>query len=152
VLSGKVAVVTGASQGLGKAICEAFIQQNASVCNLDITPPAGNKNAKYFSCDLSNSDSCIDAVDSVVQSFGQIDILVNCAGILIRGKIDDDSALETFEKTMQVNVTGMVRMVRACLTELKMGSGIILNIASIQSYVALQILSHITLQKALYCN
>lgn len=137
MLEGKVAVITGGNQGLGKALCGALNEAGADVCSLDISEPVNNKDVQFYCCDVSNEQGCTKAIEQVIKQFGRIDILVNCAGVLIRDSIDSDTALVGYEKTMQVNVTGIVNMVRACLPALKVGGGSIVNIASIQSFIAL---------------
>ncbi len=146
MLSGKVAVVTGAHQGLGRAIGNAFLSNNACVSFLDIAANSSSEScSKSFSvsphnvvCDVSGGDDCNEAIARVVDRFGKIDIVVNCAGVLIRDRLDSNTALAGYEKTMQVNVGGIINMVRAALPELKKSNGVILNVASIQSFVALK--------------
>lgn len=138
MLDGRVAVVTGGRQGLGRAICDAFLSVNAKVCSLDLLPTSTKTSVLEIQCDVASGESCSAAIAQVMENFGRIDILVNCAGVLIRDTLDSDSALAGYDKTMQVNVLGVVNCVRACLPELKKSAGTILNVASIQSFTALR--------------
>lgn len=146
MLTGKVAIVTGANQGLGLAICRAFLDANAQVSALDKNPRSNSPQSMageqsdamiHVRCDVSSERQCRDAVCHTLDRFGRIDILVNCAGILIRDRLDSETALAGYDKTMQVNVRGIVNMVRGALPGLERSSGVILNLASIQSFVAL---------------
>jgi glucose 1-dehydrogenase len=92
-IKAKIAVVTGAARGIGRACAERFIAEGAKVALLDIDQAAGEKtaneigasgNAAFFHCDVGYKQSVDDAMANVLRKFGQIDILVNNAGIIRR--------------------------------------------------------------------
>jgi NAD(P)-dependent dehydrogenase (short-subunit alcohol dehydrogenase family) len=72
----------------------------------------------------------------VARDHGEVSILVNNAGILLRGSVDRDAADDEWDRTLQVNVTGTYNMVRAFLPALKQTKGTIVNLGSIQSFVS----------------
>ena len=89
-LTGKVAIVTGASRGIGRAICLALAREGANVGLCDILPnPETARKIRSMGqgvlevqCDIRRKASILSAVNQIVDSFGRIDILVNNAGIL----------------------------------------------------------------------
>src|SRR4051794_6783665 len=92
-ISGKVAVVTGAARGIGRACAERLLAEGARVALLDIEREAGaqtarelgsDKDAVFLECDVGYKKPVDDAVSAVLQKFGRIDILVNNAGIIRR--------------------------------------------------------------------
>lgn len=135
----QVVLVTGAGQGMGQEIVEFFAHAGAKVAALDINTDAVNKtiealpqpkNAIGLTANISSSVSVQEAVESVVQKFGRLDVLINCAGV---GSFD--SFLETpdehWDKVIGVNLTGTFYCCREAAKEMaKQGSGNIINISS----------------------
>ncbi len=123
---GKVAIITGAASGIGKACVEAFLSKGAAVAALDINPDiielfnAGN--VKGIVCDITDDTSIKQAVQQCVATFGGIDILVSNAGAFPPSvKIADmDSA--TLQQSMQLNFNGHISMMRECAPFLEYGS------------------------------
>lgn len=138
VLDGKVAIITGAAQGIGKAIASRFAAEGAKVAMLDTAHSALGKAvneigqaALPLEADISNERSVGNAVSHAVSQLGEIDILVNnAAARSIRAKITELS-LETWEQALRVNLTGAFLMCRCVLPSMqRSGSGMIINIAS----------------------
>ncbi len=102
--SGKVAVITGASSGIGAEICRQLANRNAQVAGFDIAP-SSNKDIACFACDVTDLQNVQQAVAQVVDRFGTIDILVNCAGIVA---LDNAETLPTtyWHDTININLTG----------------------------------------------
>ncbi|MEO5859346.1 MAG: glucose 1-dehydrogenase [Pyrinomonadaceae bacterium] len=140
-LSGKTAIVTGGSRGIGKEMAEGLAEAGANVmlCArraewLDETVEgfrAKNMNVAGRVCDVSKPSEVQSVVDATVEHFGSVDVLVNNAGISW-GAMPEDMPLEQWQKVLDVNLTGCFLMAQAAGRQmLKQGSGSIINIASI---------------------
>ena len=147
-LNGKTAFITGGNRGLGLAMAKALAEAGANIAIISRDEKA-NKEAVQFinstygvgcisvSCDITSEESVKKAVDTTIAKFDKIDILINSAGINIRGKIEDMS-LEDFNKVQQVNVTGSWLVSRAILPGMKKsGYGRIINLGSMLSVTAI---------------
>ena len=126
---GKKALVTGAAGGIGKSLVRKLRAEGASVAITDIT--IGNVEAEaHFPGDLSAAQFCDELPSKATDALGGLDILINNAGIIRRGKVteatDDD-----FKSTMAVNIEAPFRLCRSTIPILvKNGGGSIVNIAS----------------------
>ena len=126
---GKKVLVTGATGGIGKSLVRKLRAEGASVAITDIT--IGNVEAEaHFPGDLSAAQFCDDLPNKAKDALGGLDILINNAGIIRRGKIteatDDD-----FKSTMAVNIEAPFRLCRSTIPILaKNGGGSIVNISS----------------------
>lgn len=143
-LDNKVAIITGASSGMGEAITKRFAQEGAMVVAIarrkeklqgvidEITADGGKAVAVVG--DVTREEDVWNAVKTAVDTFGKLDIVVNNAGILDKvdpvGETDD----ETWQRVFDVNVTGPMRFYRAAIPEmLKQGKGIFITVASVAS-------------------
>lgn len=142
-LTGKVALVTGASSGIGRAIAIALAGQGANVVvaarrtdrldELVKQLSAEGKGAHAVRCDVTNKDDISSAVAETVKRFGRLDILVNNAGVAAMSPILSMTD-EVWEKTLTTNLTSYAFMVKAAVPEMqKAGGGRIINIASVAS-------------------
>ncbi len=108
--NGKVAVVTGAARGIGKAVADALEKSGARVAALDIA--FANKGKNQFSVDVADSIAVNNTISAVENQLGEIDYLVNVAGILRMGSLlecsDDD-----WQRTFAVNTTGAFNLCRS---------------------------------------
>lgn len=140
-LSGKVAVVTGAASGMGKAIAELFAEEGAKVVISDLNLENAYKvvngieakggSAIAVAANVAVEEDVQRLIDHAVNEFGTVDILVNNAGIMDNFVPAGDLTDELWEKVFAVNTTGPMRTTRKVLpifTEKK--SGVIVNIAS----------------------
>ncbi len=139
-LDNKVAVITGAGSGIGRAIANCFAANGADVRIFENNPEhakqaeaeihEGGGKASAHACDVGDGDSVRGAFDEIFRS-QRVDILVNNAGIAHVGNIESTSA-DDFERIFRVNVKGMYNCMRACVPHMKQnGGGVILNMASI---------------------
>lgn len=147
-LNDKVAFITGGNRGLGLAMGKALAEAGASIAIISRDEKANKESAQLINstygvpcisicCDITSEESVTNAVNTTIAEFGRIDILINSAGINIRGKIEDMS-LEDFNKVQQVNVSGSWLVSRAILPGMKAnGYGRIINLGSMLSVVAI---------------
>ncbi|MDR3712966.1 MAG: glucose 1-dehydrogenase [Puia sp.] len=147
-LDGQVALVAGGNRGLGLAMVKALAEAGACIC-IAARDEKVNRQAEASIreaypmvatmstvCDVVSEESVKNAVAATLERFGRIDILVNSAGINIRGKIEELSP-EDFNKVQQVNVTGSWLVSREVLPVMRRnGYGRILNIGSMLSLIA----------------
>ncbi len=136
--SGLVAIVTGGSSGIGLAIADELARRGARVAALDLAPQEGVSHHQ-IRCDVSDSASVEAAVAEAVAHFGQLDIVVNNAGIGAAGTVEDNSD-EEWINVFHVNVLGMARVTRAALPHLRRSSSAaVVNTSSIAATVGLPV-------------
>jgi 2-keto-3-deoxy-L-fuconate dehydrogenase len=134
-LKGKVAFVTAAGQGIGRAIAEAFVAEGAKVIATDLD--AGKlkdlKKAKVYALDVTSTEAVNALAQKVIKEFGAPDILANCAGFVHQGNILECSEAD-WDRSFDINVKSMHRTLRAFVPAmLKDGGGSVINIASVAS-------------------
>ena len=136
-LKGKVALVTAAGQGIGRAIAEAFTREGAKVIatDVDATKLKGLKSAKRLALDVRSNEAVEKLAKDVAKEFGALDILVNCAGFVHQGSALDCSDAD-WDFSFDLNVKSMHRTIRAFLPAmLKKKSGAIINMSSAVSSI-----------------
>ena len=134
-LKDKVAFVTAAGQGIGRAIAEAFIAEGAKVVatDLDAAKIKSLKKAATFALDVRSTDKVNALAKAVIKEFGPPDILMNCAGYVHQGSVLDCSE-QDWDFSFDLNVKSIHRVLSAFLPAmLKNGGGSIINIASVAS-------------------
>jgi len=144
-LEGKVAVITGASMGIGEAIAKLFLQEGAKVvlCSRDLarTKAAehrinGGANTLSVACDVSKRDQVDALVKAAVARFGRIDIFVNNAGFGLNGAVADMDMAE-FRRMFDTNLFGTVECMQAVIPIMRQqGGGDIVNISSVSGHIS----------------
>jgi len=140
-IEGKVAIVTGAASGMGRATAELFADEGAKVAAIDINAEplqqvvdgitCAGHDAKGWPLDLADADAIKAVINDVASHFGAIDILVNNAGISIPVAIDSDEFEAAWDKSFAVMITAHTRTIRAALPYLRKSEHPrIVNIAS----------------------
>ena len=149
-LRGKVALVTGAGRGIGKAIADALAANGARVFYSDIdfeaalSAAAGAVGGTALHLDVSAPDQAEQGVVEVLRSEGKLDILVNNAGInTLHHRVNIDRfPLEEWDRIVKVDLTGLFLMSKAAAAPMvRQGSGRIINIASVVGLVPLRLQS-----------
>jgi 3-oxoacyl-[acyl-carrier protein] reductase len=157
-IAGKVAVVTGAASGMGRATAHLLADEGAAVAVLDRSGPelddvahdiAGNGGrAVAVEVDLADGAATDAAIATVRGALGPIDILVNNAGVSLGTAIDDDGYDAAWASTLAVNLTAYTRTIRAALEDLRRdGAGRIVNVASTEGLGATARISPYTASK-----
>ena len=137
-LEKKIAIVTGAGQGIGKSIASALAINGATVVlasrsieNLKVTASELNSNSLIVQTDVSNENSVINLVETVKKELGSVDILVNNSGVAGPTKRCEDITLEEWEDCFSVNMTGMFLVSKYVIPLMKEKSyGRIINVSS----------------------
>ncbi|BCB02976.1 3-oxoacyl-ACP reductase FabG [Bacillus sp. KH172YL63] len=141
-LDGKVALITGAANGIGYAAAEMFVKEGCSIALVDFDREAGEERvrsldelaqgrAAFFQGNVADRASVDSFMNDVKEHFGRIDILINNAGITRDGMLHKLSP-EDFQKVMDVNVTGVFNCTQAVLPHLiQQGKGKIINTSSV---------------------
>lgn len=158
-LAEKVALVTGSSSGIGRAIALQFAQEGADLVLCDLQPDSRleeeqptteeavvlqGRQALFVTCDVSNPQAVDQAVTRALARFGRIDVLVNSAGIFIRNGVEAVSDSE-WDRVIGVNLKGCFHTCRRVLPEMaRQGRGKVVNISSIHGILG-------TGEAATYC-
>ncbi|MGN9846054.1 SDR family NAD(P)-dependent oxidoreductase [Nonomuraea sp. H19] len=135
---GRVALITGAGSGIGRAMALAFARAGAHVVACDIDPNSAKQTAADIGdtafavpADISDESSVTALVHAAVNAFGRIDVLCNNAGIMDTMALPADISVELWQRVLAVNLTGTFLVTHAVLPHmLKQGSGAIVNTAS----------------------
>jgi NAD(P)-dependent dehydrogenase (short-subunit alcohol dehydrogenase family) len=134
-LEGKVAIVTGAANGIGQAMTGVFVDEGATVLAADIRPEVvdvwkGNDAVMAVQTDITRSESVDEIVRTAEKDAGRLDILCNVAGIIDHLSLLDETTDEIWDRVMDINLKAPFRLCRAALPLLLTRGGSIVNIAS----------------------
>jgi rhamnose utilization protein RhaD (predicted bifunctional aldolase and dehydrogenase)/NAD(P)-dependent dehydrogenase (short-subunit alcohol dehydrogenase family) len=124
-LQGKVALVSGAASGIGKACVESLAAQGAAVVAVDINPQVTTLFTKReilgLACDVTQEKAIGQVLEKTMTHFGGLDILVSNAGIFPESEALKDLNPSTWEKSLNVNLTSHQRLLKACIPYLSLG-------------------------------
>jgi NAD(P)-dependent dehydrogenase (short-subunit alcohol dehydrogenase family) len=138
--SPNVAVVTGAARGIGKAIADRFAHEGYAVRGLDVEGGEGSQalqagKVTLARCDVSVEEEVAAAISSVETEAGAIDVLVNVAGVIVVGPVEELSYAD-FRRMVEVNLGGQWLTVKYAVGKMKQRrAGVIVNIASVSGHV-----------------
>ncbi len=131
-LQDRVAIITGASSGIGEVIAQFYLKEGAKVYGCGLEPAAHISDPGFFyqQSNICEEDQAKKVVAGCVERFGGVDILVNCAGVTGMGTIDDTSVAE-FRRQFEINVFGLYTMTKAAIDEVRKSEhAVIINIVS----------------------
>ena len=133
ILAGKVAVITGASRGLGREMALALNGAGAKVAAVSRNPTEPGA----FHCDVSREDDVAALEKAVIERYGAVDILINNAGVNVRKNVTDFT-LDEWNHVVGTNLTGAFLICRAFIPQMKgRGYGRIINMTSMMAHVSL---------------
>ncbi len=141
-LNGKVAVITGAASGMGKAIAKLYAKEGAFVVVADMNMPGAEAvvseivseggSAVAVMCNVTKEEDVSRVIETAVNKYSTVDILVNNAGIMDNFEAADELKDDQWEKVFAVNATGSMRFIRKVIPIYKKaGKGAIINVASL---------------------
>lgn len=144
LLVNRLAFVTGAGQGNGREIALGLAQAGARVVVTDMNEASSDETASLirdkgftawsFALDVTDQQACRALARRVGAEVGQVDLLVNNAGIIIREGSDSPNAARNWQRTLDVNVNGTFNVTQSFLAPLRAMRGTVLNVASIASF------------------
>lgn len=124
-LQGKIALVTGAASGIGRACVEALLEHGAAVAALDIAPAIkgmyGRDDVLEIVCDVSDDAALKQAVEDTISDFGGLDIVVSNAGIFTANQAIENMDTETWRLSMEVNLDSHQRLLQYSVPYLRHG-------------------------------
>ena len=145
-LRGKVAIITGAATGIGRASALLFAQAGARVALADTREPelartaaevrAAGGEAAAIAADLARPDECVAVVTSAVRAIGRVDVLLNNAGVgtMVVGGTVETIGLEHWDLAQDVNVRAIYLLSRAAVPHMRSAGGSIVNISSVSAF------------------
>jgi len=139
-MQGKVCIITGASSGIGRAAALLFAEEGATVAALGRNEKelkalrddaqAASGTIKIQLADVLEATQVEKVVNDCIESFGQIDVLVNAAGIILNGSIEN-TPLDDWDKMMNINLRAVFSFMQKCIPHLEKTKGNIVNVSSV---------------------
>jgi 3alpha(or 20beta)-hydroxysteroid dehydrogenase len=153
-LAGKVALITGGSRGMGAASARQFVAEGAKVVVGDILDDDGKaladalgEGARYLHLDVTSEDDWAQAVETTEREFGALNVLVNNAGVLRFGALEEEK-LDDFRRLLDINLVGVFLGMRTAIPALRRaGGGSIVNLSSTEGLGASPFLAAYTASK-----
>lgn len=142
VYENRIAVVTGAAKGIGRAVAEAFYREGACVAVLDVDDEGNpvvapwRRQGLFITCDVADASAVEAAFDQITDRFGGVDYLVNNAGIQPYASVTE-STIDEWDRVMGVNLRSAFLCSRKAIPSmLARGGGVVINMASAQSFMS----------------
>jgi NAD(P)-dependent dehydrogenase (short-subunit alcohol dehydrogenase family) len=130
----KVAVVTGATSGIGQATALAMVGEGATVAaigrNPDVLKELESSGMESYPADLTSEEATANVIAEVMKNLGGVDILVNAAGVIATGTIENTS-LSAYDAMMALNVRSVLHLMQLCLPSIIERKGNIVNVSSV---------------------
>jgi NAD(P)-dependent dehydrogenase (short-subunit alcohol dehydrogenase family) len=140
-LADKVALITGASGGIGRAITALFAAEGAEVVASDLAAPEDENAALCLALDVTDEDDWARALAAVVERFGRLDVLVNNAGLALAKDLEETS-LSEWRRVTAVNLDGVFLGTKAAIgTMRETGGGAIVNLSSVAGLIGAPMLA-----------
>jgi len=135
VLSGKVALITGANGGIGGALVETFLQNGARVLAADLESETAKEYCStqqysFAPADVSREEDVQNLIAQTIETFGALDVLINNAAVLTPTASVQNTSLDEFERLVAVNLRGAFLLCKAAYPHLQQSRGCVLNISS----------------------
>jgi NAD(P)-dependent dehydrogenase (short-subunit alcohol dehydrogenase family) len=144
LLEGRIALITGGGSGIGQGIARGMAAAGAIVLVADVNAAGAERvareiggGARAYTLDVTDREACDGLASAVRRDVGAISVLVNNAGIIRRGKMTDPDTRAHWDATMAVNLDGPYNVTTAFMSQLVETKGSVINIGSVQSFVAL---------------
>ena len=157
-LSNRAALITGGNRGIGLATAKLFAKEGVQVMLLGRDQVKGEHeaglipNAKFIQGDVTRTEDCQRAVDESIKTFGGLDVLVNCAGIVYRNRTVEQTTEDEWDATFDVNVKGTFLMCKYAMPALRERKGCIVNLSSYVGMVGFRGASAYAASKAAIIN
>lgn len=144
VLSGKVAVITGAAQGIGRGIAELFAREGASLVLADTNSDAGRTVAQQLAaagafgellfrrCDVGHPSQVRGLIESAIRDLGRLDIVINNAGYAVYKGVEETTE-EEWDRVVGVNFSALFYAIKYAAPHLRKAHGAVVNIASVRA-------------------
>ena len=136
-MKNKSIIITGAASGMGAASARKFSKSGANVTIVDVNEELAFQVANEIKTtdpiigDIGDSSFCKKVIESTIERYGKVDVLVNCAGTILRANAENTTD-DDWHRVMSTNVNGLFFMSRAAITPMiKNGNGVIINFGSI---------------------
>ena len=137
----KIVVITGGSDGIGKALVHQFLNDGAKVATcarnndklISLSNECANDNLFIMQVDVANQAQCESFIKAVTDKWGGLDVLINNAGISMRALVNEVS-IETLKNVMDINFWGTVYTTKAALPAIQKANGVIVGVSSIAGY------------------
>jgi NAD(P)-dependent dehydrogenase (short-subunit alcohol dehydrogenase family) len=144
LLEGRIALITGGGSGIGQGIARGMAAAGAIVLVADVNAAGAERmareiggGARAYTLDVTDREACDGLASAVRRDVGAISVLVNNAGIIRRGKMTDPDTRAHWDATLATNLDGPYNVSTAFMSQLVETQGSVINIGSVQSFVAL---------------